>query len=292
MKRLYKYFIALLAFAGVFASYSAFAQPAPKGDLSVAINYYVNNNTVPSLLVRVKTKVDGRFQPVAGITLKLFLDKDSAGTSIGSVTTNRKGEGRIYIPVTVKKQWATSVKHTFLATFKGDKKYEEAKADLTVSRAKILLNTTDKTITATVLEMKDTTWLPVKGVELKIAVKRLTGDLPVNETPTFTTDSTGNVSADFKRDSIPGGKSGSIVLIAKIEDNDQYGNISVEKAVNWGAKFTPVNTFNKRTLFATRDKAPIWLQLIAYSILIAVWGILIFLVFNLFKIKKIGSQLE
>ncbi|MCR8558535.1 hypothetical protein KXD93_12840 [Mucilaginibacter sp. BJC16-A38] len=292
MKRLYKYFIALLAFAGILESYSAFAQPAPKGDLSVAINYYVNNNTVPSLLVRVKTKVDGRFQPVAGITLKLFLDKDSAGTSIGSVTTNRKGEGRIYIPVTVKKQWATSVKHTFLATFKGDKKYEEAKADLTVSRAKILLNTTDKTITATVLEMKDTTWVPVKGVELKIAVKRLTGDLPVNETPAFTTDSTGNVSADFKRDSIPGGKSGSIVLIAKIEDNDQYGNISVEKTVSWGAKFIPVNTFNKRTLFATRDKAPIWLQLIAYSILIAVWGILIFLVFNLFKIKKIGSRLE
>ncbi|ASU33078.1 hypothetical protein [Mucilaginibacter xinganensis] len=292
MKRLYKYFITLAAFALAFTSYNAFAQAAPKGDLSVAISYFVNNNTVPSLLVRVKTKVDGRFQPVAGITLNLFLDKDSAGTAIGSVTTNRKGEASIFIPVSVKKEWASSVKHTFLATFKGDKKFEEAKADLTVSRAKILLTTADKSITATVLEMKDTAWVPVKGVELKIAVKRLTGDLPVNETPTFTTDSLGQASADFKRDSLHAGKSGNITLIAKVEDNDQYGNLTVEKTVPWGAKFIPVNTFNERTLYATRDKAPVWLQLIAYSILAGVWIILIFLVFNLFKIRKIGGQLE
>jgi len=290
MKRLYKNFSALLALALIFAGYNTFAQATPKADLSIAINYFVDNNSVPSLLVRVKTKVNGRFQPVEGVSVNLFLDKDSAGTTIGRVTTNRKGEAIILIPVSVKKQWATSVKHTFLATFKGDKKYAEGKADLTVARAKILLTTADKTITATVLELKDTTWTPVKGVELKIAIKRLGGDLPVNETPTFTTDSTGQASADFKRLGMPGGKSGNLTLIAKVEDNELYGNLSVEKTVNWGVKFIPVNTFNNRTLFATRDKAPIWLQLIAYSILFAVWGVLVFLVFNLIKIRKTGGQ--
>ena len=170
-------------------------------------------------------------------------------------------------------------KHTFLATFDGDKKFEPAKADLTVSPARILISASDdKKITASVMELKGNAWVPVKDVELKIAVRRLGGDLPVNETPTFTTDSTGKASADFKRDSIPGDSKGNIILVAKIEDNDQYGNLSVETTVPWGAKFQYVSTFNQREAYLlARDKAPIWLQVIAYSIIVAVWGILIYL---------------
>jgi hypothetical protein len=272
------------------STYNSFAQGAQKGTLSVAINYFINNNKVPYLLVKVKTKVNGRFQTVKGIGLNLFLDKDTTGALIGKVVTNNSGEATSFIPPSLKSKWGTSVKHTFLAVFPGNKLYDAANADLTVNKAKLLISTTaDKKITATVFEMKDTSWTPVKGVELKIAVRRLGGDLPVNETPTFTTDSTGQASADFKRDSIPGGATGNITLVAKIEDNDQYGNLSIEKTVPWGAKFIPVNTFNLRTLFATRDKAPIWLLFIAYAIIIAVWGILIILVINLFKIKKLGQ---
>ena len=137
--------------------------------------------------------------------------------------------------------------------------------------------------------MKDTSWIPVKGVELKIAVRRLDADLSVNETASFTTDSTGQASADFKRDSIPGDIKGNIVLVAKIEDNDQYGNLLIEKSVPWGSKFAAVNNFDRRTLFATRDKTPIWLLFMAYSIVITVWGILISLVISIFKIKKLGE---
>jgi hypothetical protein len=291
MKLLNKKLIGLLSIIFLLSGYNGFSQATPKGDLSIAINYFITNNQVPYLLVKVKTKVNGRFQNVGNIGLKLFLDKDSTGTLIGQVVTNEKGEATTFIPPSVKKEWATSVKHTFLATFDGNKKYESAKADLTVGKALVLISVTnDRKITASVLEMKDKVWVPVKGVELKIAVRRLGGDLPVNETPTFTTDSTGQASADFKRDSIPGDSKGNIILVAKIEDNDQYGNLSIEKKVPWGTKFQYVSVFNKRTLFATRDKAPIWLQLIAYSIIVAVWGILITLVFNIFKIRKLGQE--
>lgn len=291
MKLLNKQLIGLLSIIFLLSSYNALSQDAPKGDLNVTINYFINNNKIPYLLVRVKTKVDGKFKFVSDINLNLFLDKDSAGTLIGKVVTNVKGEATAIIPASLKNQWNTSVKHTFLATFDGNKKYESAKADLTVSKAKILIDTTsDRKITATVFEMKDTNWTPVKGVELKIAVRRLDADLSVNETATFTTDSTGQASADFKRDSIPGDAKGNIILVAKIEDNDQYGNLLIEQTVPWGSKFTPVNTFYRRTLFATRDKAPVWLLIIAYSIVIAVWGILFLLVDTILKIKKLGQE--
>jgi len=291
MKLLNKKLIGLLSIIFLLSSYDGFSQAAEKGSLSVAINYFIDNNKVPYLMVKVKTKVDGKFKNVEGIGLKLSLNKDSAGTLIGKVITNERGEATALIPPSLKKEWNSSVKHTFLASFDGNKKYDAATGDLTVGKAKILIDvSSDKKVTATVLEMKDTSWKPVKGVDVVLAVKRLGGDLSVNETATFATDSTGQASADFKRDSLHGDAKGNITLIAKIVDNDQYGNLSIEKTVPWGAKFVPVNTFNERTLFATRAKAPIWLIFIATGIIIAVWVVLILLVQNIFKIKKLGEE--
>jgi hypothetical protein len=291
MKSLNKILIGSLSIILVLSSYNGFSQAAEKGDLNFAVNYFITNNKVPQLMVKVNTKINGKFLNVGGINLKLFLDKDSTGTFIGNVITNEKGEATAYIPTSVKAEWATSSKHTFLATFDGNKKYAPARGDLTVAKAKILIDaTSDKTVTASVFEMKDTTWTPVKGVDVVLAIRRMDADLTIDEKPTFTTDSTGKASGDFKRDSIPGDARGNITLVAKIVDNDQYGNLSIEKTVPWGNKFVPVNTFNERTLFATRNKAPVWILFIAYSIAVSVWGVLIMLVFNLFRIKKLGRD--
>ena len=290
MKQQNKILAGLLATAFLLSTYNGFSQAAQKGTLSIGVNYFTSNNQIPRVLVKVKTKVDGRFQTVAGIPLKIFLDKDSTGNLIGSIVTNDQGEASTYIPPTLKAKWGKLVKHTFVASFDGNKKFDAGTGDLTVGKAKIVMDVTaDKKITATVFEMKDTAWTPVKGVDVKIGVRREGADLPVNETPTFTTDSTGQASADFKRDSIPGDAKGNIILVAKVEDNDQFGNLSIEKSVPWGSKFTWVSTFDQRSLFATRDKAPIWLELIAYSIMFAVWGILVYLVMNILKIKKLAK---
>jgi len=291
MKPLNKTLTGLLSALLLLPGYNGFSQGAEKASLNIAISYFNTNNRIPYLAVNVKSKITGRFQPVGGVAVKLFLNKDSAGTFIGKVVTSEKGEAHTFIPPSLQKEWASSKSHTFLASFDGDKVYDPAKADLTVGKAKILIDTVaGRSVVATLMEMKDATWTPVKGADVVLAVRRLGSDLNINETLTFATDSTGKASGDFKRDSIPGDAKGDITLVAKIVDNDKYGNLSVEKTVPWGAKFKYNSTFNERTLFATRDKAPIWLQLIAYSIMFAVWGILIYLVFNVFKIKKLGES--
>lgn len=290
MKPLNKTLTGLLSVLLLFAGYNGFSQGAEKASLSIAISYFNTNNRIPYVSVYAKSKLTGRFQPVGGVAIKLYLDKDSAGTFIGKVVTSEKGEAHTFIPPSVQKEWATSKSHTFLATFDGDKVYDSAKADLTVGKAKISIDTMGRSVVATLVELKGTTWTPVKGADVILAVRRLGGDLNINETPTFATDSTGKASGDFKRDTIPGDAKGNITLVAKIVDNEQFGNLSIEKTVPWGAKSKYSSTFNERTLFATRDKAPIWLQLIAYSIMFAVWGILIYLVFNIFKIKKLGDS--
>jgi hypothetical protein len=292
MKRSNKIFSGALLMVFLFPVCNGFAQTADKGSLSIAVSYYVSNNQIPSLVAKVKTKVNGRFQNVGGIPLSLFLEKDAATNLISNVVTNEHGEAFANIPSSLKTQWGTSVKHTFIAAFRGNTKYDSTSGSLTVGKAKILIDTASgRSIVATVMEMKDSTWKPVKGVDVVIAIKRQGGDLNVSETPTFSTDSTGKVSADFKRDSIPGDVKGNIILVAKVIDNDQYGNLSIEKIVPWGHKFVAKNEdFNARTLFATRAKAPVWLIFIANGIILAVWIVLILLVVNIVKIKRLSKE--
>jgi ethanolamine utilization protein EutQ (cupin superfamily) len=291
MKRQHKQFIFLLSTIFLLQGAACLAQSAEKSSLSIGVGYYVVNNKLPYVGVKVKTKVKGRFQPVAGIGLNLFLDNGAAANLIGKVVTNAHGEAFAMIPSRLKKQWGTSVKHTFVARFAGNAKYDSTSVDQAVVKAKILIDTASgRSISATVMEMKDTAWTPVKGVDVIVAVKRMGGDLLVNETPTFSTDSTGKISADFKRDTLPGDAHGNITLVAKIVDNDQYGNLLIEKKVPWGAKFIPKSDFNKRTLFATGAKAPIWLLFMACSIILAVWTTLAMLVINILKIRKLGRE--
>ncbi len=291
MKPLYKTLLGLLCVILLLPGFKASSQDSSKGHLSIAVNYFVDNNRVPYLKAKVKTKIDGRFKTVAGIPLKLYVNKDSAGNLIGQVVTDDIGEASATIPTALKSQWGKLPGHSFAATFDGNNKFEAASGNVTVGRAKITIDTTsERKIIATVYELKDSGWKPVKGVDVVIAIKRLYADLNVSETATFTTDSTGKASADFKRDSIAGDANGNITLVAKVQDNEQYGNLSIDKTVPWGVKFVPVDTFNRRTLFARGDRAPVWLILVAGSIIITVWGILIGLVVNLFKIKKLGGE--
>jgi hypothetical protein len=99
------------------------------------------------------------------------------------------------------------------------------------------------------------------------------------------------VHAAFTRDSLPGDTLGNIVIAARIEDNDTYGNLLVEKNVPWGSPTKiDLTFFDKRALWSTAFRAPAWLLFMAYSIAIIVWGTIIYLVFQIVKIKRLGVR--
>jgi hypothetical protein len=88
---------------------------------------------------------------------------------------------------------------------------------------------------------------------------------------------------------MPGDEKGNLILVARVEDNDIYGNLVVEKPVPWGIKLKAGKNFWHRTLWSTGNRAPVWLLFLALSIIIGVWGTLFYLVKQLLKIKKMGK---
>ena len=266
------------------------AQKAEKPTLILTLKYYNDNNVTHHLLVQAKSKIDGKFQNIANIPLKYYITNDSEKNNLlGTGVTNDKGEAIIVIPASAKQEWLKSPNQNFVVVSSPTKVFEKSNAELAITKAKIKIDTADgKMITAQLIALVDTTWIPIAAVDMVIGLKRLGGILNANETPTYSTDSLGAAMAEFKRDTIPGDAKGNITIIASVIDNDLYGNLTSELKVPWGAKTIYTSNFDHRTLFARRGYSPIWLELLAYGIVIAVWSVIIFLFFQLRKIIKLG----
>lgn len=266
-----------------------------KPALMVSLSHFTENNNVQYLKVQTRLKANNKLQPLNDVSVQLYLDSIGVDYSIGGAKTDEQGSAQIIVPANLKNVWATSPDHKFIALVKASKIYEETTTELDIAKAKIEIDTLNadgtKSVTARVFSLSNGEWVPTKGVEIKIGVERLGGSLKIGDDETYTTDSLGKVTCEFKLDSLPADDAkGNINLIAKVEDNDQFGNLSIRKTVPWGKYYQHVSTFGRRSLSAARFKAPLWLLFMAYSIVASVWTVIIYLIIQVFKMKKLSGD--
>lgn len=266
-----------------------------KPELMVNLHYYVVNNSYQYLKTDVKLKADNKLQPVKDVVLQVYLDSATADHLIGKTRTDAKGEAKSTIPYTLKDQWLSSEKHKFIVITEATQKSDETTTELEIARARIVIDTVNedglRSVTAKVEALQNGEWMPAKDVEVKLGTKRLGGLLKINDDESATTDSTGFATGEFKLAELPADDAKkNITLLARTEDNELYGNLSIEKTVPWGVVFAHPSTFGNRSLWATRHKAPLWLVAMAYSIIIAVWSVILYLVIQIVKISRLGKK--
>jgi hypothetical protein len=288
-----------LFFCLLAASYDVAAQnDSTKPELSVTIHHLVINNNFQFLMIETKTKVNNKWQPVKKQVLQLYLDSNKSENLINKVMTDSNGRAKALIPPRLKVLWDRNATHKFIVVTEGTFKEEETTTESEITKGKILIDTSNsdgtRTVAVQVMKLENGNWVAVKDVDVKIGVVRLGGDLRIGDEETYTTDSSGQVSGEFKLDSLPGDSKGNLILIAKVEDNDQLGSLSIEKVVPWGKISKPAGMadfgFGQRSLWAARGKAPIWLMLMAYSIIAGVWGVIISLIFRIVRISQLGKR--
>ena len=262
----------------------------------LSLRYFLPENKVPYIIINTKKKVARKFEPVKNITVHVYFNEASENNLLGKITTAENGEGRIAFPISFKNTWDSLNEFKFVAVSVPVKGEETLETNLTIKKAILVVDTLvdseTRTVTAQLKEKVGNEWVAVKEIELKLGLKRSLGNLTVGDAETFTSDSTGIASAAFIRDLMPGDEKGNLVLVARVEDNDIYGNLVVEKLVPWGAKIKTEKNFWHRTLWSTGNRAPIWLLFLALSIVIGVWGTLFYLLKQLIKIKKLGKAYE
>jgi hypothetical protein len=292
MMKLNKYGILLISASLLLQYNSTFAQENAAGKPVIKLHYFNNNNRVQYFILESQLKKNKNFTPQANKAYDLyFVTDDGEETLVSKMKTNERGKAKALIPEKLVQMWDTASTHTFMVKA-GE---EEVVSDFVITKAKITIDTasTDgvRSITVAVMKNENNEWVPSPDVEMIVGVQRNAGSiLSAGDQDTYTTDSSGLVTVDLLKEGLPGDAKGNFVLAARVDDNDEFGNLLAEKTVPWGT-VSKINTtfFNQRALWTTRFRTPYWLLVMAYSIIIGVWGTLIYLVVQLFKIKKLGT---
>ncbi|MBT8270364.1 MAG: hypothetical protein KJN59_14190 [Bacteroidia bacterium] len=135
---------------------------------------------------------------------------------------------------------------------------------------------------------KDQEGNPIADLELYFYVQRTFSLLPIGDVINFT-DENGVVDIVFPHD-LPGDKEGHVKIIVKLMDSDMYNDLTIERLQNWGVP-TSIDQFEeKRSLWAAAANAPIALVLATSGMIVAVWYIIGYIIFILFKISKLRIE--
>jgi hypothetical protein len=266
------------------------AQDSAAAEPILSIRYFLPENKVPYLEVNTKMKVGRKLEPITDITVNVYFNEAEEKNLLGKIVTGTTGLGRVAFQASFKAAWDSLNEFKFIAVSEASKSIESLSSDITIKKAILVIDTIVedgvKTMTAQLKEKNGSEWVAVNEIEMKLGLKRLLSSLSVGEAETYTSDSTGTASAEFLRDSISGDKKGNIILVARVEDNDSYGNLVEEKVVPWGKAVQLEDNFWRRTLWSTGNRAPGWLLFLALTIIIGVWGTIFYLVREVLKIKK------
>jgi hypothetical protein len=260
----------------------------------VKLQYFNQNNSLQYLLLENVLKKGKKIEPQENKVFNIFLGEAQPGNLVAKVVTDNCGRAKATIPAQLKSSWSSTAQHTFLVVADATSTAQETTTEFTFTKGRISLDTSSadgtKNITVTVMKYENNAWLPVKDAEMKIGIQRLGGILPAGDEESYTTDSTGTAIAEFKKENLPGDGHGDLLLIARVDDNDELGTLIAEKKVSWGVATKADNSFfDQRALWSTRFRTPLWLLFMAYSIVIGVWGTIVYLIIQLIKIKKLAA---
>ena len=210
--------------------------------------------------------------------------------NIGIVKAGYNGDAILKVPVKSGLLKDKEGKTTYTANFSGKGKYLATATSTTVKLAKIQLTFSVEdsihTIHVKVTQTEGNNEIkPVPKEKVIIYVPRMLSDLKIGE---IDLDEKGTGSVEYTG-GLVGDSLGNLMMIAKIEENDSYGNVTGKSTVSWGIP--------KQYYLAERPArelwtpiAPVWMIVTLIIMLAGVWGHYIFAVIQLVMIKRQSKQ--
>ena len=152
--------------------------------------------------------------------------------------------------------------------------------------AELSLSFTEKNDVKTIKVIAtDKEGLPIEDLDLYFYVERTFSLLPIGDVFN-TTDENGIVEVEFPSD-LSGDSEGKVAIVVKILESDIYKDQSIEMTKKWGVPVQLDESQEKRSLWAAAANAPISLIIVVSSMIIAVWYIIFYIVYSLYKISEI-----
>ena len=247
---------------------------------------YFHIDSAQNLTANLRAKIEGRYTPIQDMAIRFNYKQGPSEKPMGTVMTNGKGNATIRIPAEILATGGDKGIYSFEASFDGKEKYQKATASNSMKplRLELSFHQQDEVKMANLkaFEMdKNNQWVPVKDLELQFYVPRSFSLLKVGQGKT----DNGLTSIEFPV-TIPGNQLGYLTLVAKVEDNEVYGNVEASGTINWGKPLVPEKIVH-RGLGDTN--APLWMVYTLIVLLSLVWFHYMYVIFTVFRIRHLGK---
>jgi len=239
------------------------------------------DNTI-DLKAILKAKIKRTLTKLYGMKIS-FSSSDSSGKELGKIITDRNGMALLNYKADGITAGAEGKLH-FKASFAGNKSAEAAEEELIIKRAKLVITPVkgDSILSVQVklvdLSTSIETAIPETGIG--VFVKRWFSPLKIGEGKT---NENGEVIVDVPKD-LPGDAKGNITLLARLDDNEQYGNLEAGVTEPWGSPVSDKIQEMPRALWSPNP--PLWMLITFIILVTVVWGHYIVIVYELFRLRK------
>lgn len=263
------------------------AQEVKKNKLRLNAQYVKISNGQSYFDIKASARVEKKNVAVSGIEINVYLTSKEGQIELGKTATNHNGKGQFILKDFNTLKSDTAGVFNVVISFKGNEMYTRAKRrvsfrDVHLS-AEMVLKDSINYIQARLTDADEN---PIAELPLKIEVQRLIRNYLLGDEFNMT-DENGTIFVPIEEE-LPG-VDGILIFEVILNENDDFGTVKTLVESDIGIPIVDESTFDKRTMWSTRDKTPIFLLIFPNILIIGTWGLILYLIINLFKISKAKS---
>jgi len=234
--------------------------------------------------IKASARINKQTTDIVGIELLVVNEIDDEEIELGTLTTDQKGEGVFALDLNGLKADSLNT-YSLSVSFKGTDSLRRASRTVQFKDAALVANlvTRDSVhyIEAVLKDAVTDSLLVEQNV--KVQVQRLFAPLVLSEEINLT-DEAGTILVAIP-EGIPGVNS-KLTIETVLEDSDDYGTVKAILDAAVGVPIVDESTFDERTLWAPRNKTPIFILLFTGLLVVGTWGTILYLIRILTKIAK------
>jgi hypothetical protein len=240
------------------------------------------DNTI-DLKVYLRAKIEGTLTKLYGLNVEFYYTGGPEDQLLGSVTTDDNGVATL----NCKADGLTADKEgkiNFKVAYPGNNRFEKTEEVLALKRAKLVMTASGedsvKSVLLKLVDLSSGTETMIPEAKLSLYVGRMFSALKIGE---GSTDESGEATIEIPGN-LPGDTVGNLSIIARLEEDEQYGNVEATTLQQWG---TPVSDKIRRAPRALWSASPPLWMLVTFIILMTiVWGHFLVIIFELVRLRK------
>ncbi|NCT09552.1 MAG: hypothetical protein GW772_05670 [Flavobacteriia bacterium] len=252
----------------------------------LTLNYIKDYKNGAGIKAKVVYKEGRSYLPAQEVKLILLNAnvKDSNGdaTKISQISTNENGE--VFFKLDSKK--FGNQEQLFKVVLENNSKFEDLEEEVSFKDAflKASLEQDEDSKTIKIL-LTDANNEPIAEENISVKLQRLYGLMQIGEDETYETDESGEIEVAI--DQVLYSKNGKLDFIIKLDESDTYGTIIELVKADFGTIMESKDSYNDKTMWGSALKAPLFVLIIPNLLLLGIWGTIVLLIINLYKIFKL-----